>query len=306
MGRELRRVQMDFSWPLGVPWEGFVNPHYTAHECDVCGGTGMTPEARGFNSEWCGRVPFRPEDRGSRPHDPNASYVVDFARRNVTRAPEHYLTKGEAEYYISSGEIVNHAIEREAVRLASLWNSAWSHHLNDEDVKALVAAGRLIDFTHTFEPGEGWKPKDPPYVPWPEEVNAWSCGGLGHDSINAHVCIEARCERAGVGYECSACDGEAVVWPSPEAKQAYESWEPIPPPDGEGYQIWENVTEGSPVSPVFATPEELARHMAANGVGLTSGTTYEMWLEFIRRPGWAPTMVFRDGKVLSGVEAAAR
>ena len=35
MGRELKRVPLDFDWPLNKPWEGFVNPHYTAVECSA-------------------------------------------------------------------------------------------------------------------------------------------------------------------------------------------------------------------------------------------------------------------------------
>jgi hypothetical protein len=30
------------------------------------------------------------------------------------------------------------------------------------------------------------------------------------------------------------------------------------PPPGDGYQLWENTSEGSPISPVFKTKEELA------------------------------------------------
>lgn len=30
------------------------------------------------------------------------------------------------------------------------------------------------------------------------------------------------------------------------------------PPIGDGYQLWETTTEGSPISPVFSSPEELA------------------------------------------------
>lgn len=32
----------------------------------------------------------------------------------------------------------------------------------------------------------------------------------------------------------------------------------LDPPDGEGFQLWETTSEGSPISPVFTTPEELA------------------------------------------------
>ena len=37
-----------------------------------------------------------------------------------------------------------------------------------------------------------------------------------------------------------------------------DAWEPIEPPTGEGWQMWETTSEGSPSSPVFATAEELA------------------------------------------------
>ena len=36
------------------------------------------------------------------------------------------------------------------------------------------------------------------------------------------------------------------------------------PPEGEGYQLWETTSEGSPVSPVFATLEELCSWCETN------------------------------------------
>lgn len=38
----------------------------------------------------------------------------------------------------------------------------------------------------------------------------------------------------------------------------------IDPPKGEGFQLWETITEGSPLSPVFDTPEELTKWLADN------------------------------------------
>jgi hypothetical protein len=40
MGRELRRVPLDFDWPINKTWEGFLNPHYVAKKCEACAGTG--------------------------------------------------------------------------------------------------------------------------------------------------------------------------------------------------------------------------------------------------------------------------
>jgi len=43
MGRELKRVPLDFSWPLSTVWEGYVNPHYEkCHNCKDCSGKGTT------------------------------------------------------------------------------------------------------------------------------------------------------------------------------------------------------------------------------------------------------------------------
>jgi hypothetical protein len=103
------------------------------------------------------------------------------------------------------------------------------------------------------------------YVPDAATVNFWSLQGLGHDSINQWVCTRARCERNGEPTSCAVCDGEGHLWPSPEAKQRYEAWEEAEPPTGEGWQLWETVSEGSPVSPVFGSEQEFAAWLRAEG-----------------------------------------
>jgi len=40
MGRELKRVPLDFNWPINKVWEGYINPHY--EQCPVCKGSGST------------------------------------------------------------------------------------------------------------------------------------------------------------------------------------------------------------------------------------------------------------------------
>jgi hypothetical protein len=55
------------------------------------------------------------------------------------------------------------------------------------------------------------------------------------------------------------------------------------PPAGPGYQLWENTTEGSPKSPVFETPEQLAGWCAENTT--TWGhcrASKEEWLQMIQ------------------------
>lgn len=293
MGREVRRVALDFDWPVGKTWVGFLNPYPGSGPCHHCDSTGYSPTAERLADQWYGKAPFRPEDRGSEMLTIHSPPVRAFAERNVKSAPAFYGND-------------DNAVDREAKRLIDMWNHQWNHHVNADDIAALVEAGRLMDFTHTWTKDDGWVIKDPPYVPTPAEVNAWSIGAFGHDSINQWVVVKAECARLGVGHTCEHCEGHGEVWPSQAAKAVYEGWEPVDPPAGEGYQIWETVSEGSPISPVFSTAEDLARHMAKTSWGADEGTPYETWLEFINGPGWAPSMVVAGGVLMNGVEAAVQ
>ena len=287
------RVPLDFSWPVNKVWEGYVNPHYNATKCTHCDGTGYSPMAKKLTDQWYGYAPFRPEDRGSVPFTINDAPIRAFAERNVSHAPEFYGR--------DSG-----AVDREARRLIELFNGQWSHHLNDDDVAALIAGERLYDFTHTWTPGTGWTPKQPPHVPTAREVNEWSLSGMGHDSINQWKVVKAECVRQGVSETCDYCHGESVIWLYEEDRLRYEAWESREPPEGDGYQIWETVSEGSPISPVFARPEQLASHMAGSRWGADDGSSYQTWLEFICGPGWAPSMAMSNGVMISGVAFTTR
>lgn len=68
------------------------------------------------------------------------------------------------------------------------------------------------------------------------------------------------------------------------------------PPGGDGWQIWENVSEGSPISPVFPTSEALVEYL------VSAGTSREAADSFVRMK-WAPSMVFHGGKCYMGVDA---
>ena len=63
----------------------------------------------------------------------------------------------------------------------------------------------------------------------------------------------------------------------------YDKWH-HDPSSGNGYQLWETTSEGSPISPVFETPEGLAKWLAdtdASSFGPQTAT-YDKWLRFIR------------------------
>jgi hypothetical protein len=303
MGRELKRVALDFNWPLGEVWSGYINPHNTSIKCSACNGTGYSPYARALYDQWYGHTPFNPRSTDSKPFGPNHPRVLALARRNVEA---NWAVRLPNLVRLPNSQSFETEVETESRRLAyTCFDNHWSHHLSQEDVDALVAAGRLMDFTHDYIPKKGWVPKDPCPDVKAADVNEWSLCGFGHDSLNASVVIEARCERAGYSESCSVCKGEGCIWPSPEAEKIYEEWQDEEPPTGPGYQIWETVSEGSPISPVFETPEELARYMAANNQGIDKGTAYETWLAFIMGPGWAPSIVSDSKGIRSGVKFAA-
>ena len=292
--RTVKRVPLDFEWPSNRVWEGYLNPHFNkSKKCLSCQQTGYAPRAKFLGDQWYGKAHFHPDESGSQPLTTETPAVRAFARRNVERSPDFY---GKGEW----------AVEREAQRLIEMWNEQWCHHLSQEDVDALIEAGRLMDFTHGWERGEGWTPKEPvPFVS-AEQVNEWSIGGFGHDSINQWVCIKAKCAREGASVTCSVCEGECVVWPSPEVKAAYDNWEMEEPPEGEGWQLWETVSEGSPTSPVFATPDELARWCEGNAtIFAREKMSYRQWLQQITGEenldvGSLMTMVQGEGEQFVG------
>ena len=74
-----------------------------------------------------------------------------------------------------------------------------------------------------------------------------------------------------------------------------------------GWCMYETCSEGTPISPVLGSPEELARWLADNGASAFgySTATYEQWLN-VCRGGWAPSMVAMPGVgLVSGVAASA-
>lgn len=292
MGREVKRVPADFDWPQNEVWKGYLNPHYgKSRNCPFCEGSGESRRARELKDRWYGKIPFAPSETGSVPFEADHPSVCELARRNVERSPEYYGTDDGAE-------------EREARRLARLFNERWSHHLSQKDVDVLAKEGRLRDLTHEWTAEGGWMKRENGESPTAQETNEWSLGGMGHDAINCWIVVRAACERENVSVECAHCSGEGILWETPEAKAESEAWEREEPPKGEYWQIWETVSEGSPISPALPSPEELARWMAGRSWGADKGTPYETWLKFIRGPGWAPSAV-GDGKgsLMSGVEA---
>lgn len=359
MGRELKRVSMDFEWPLNKVWQGFINPNWQrSHKCHDCK-NGYGERAQYLEDLWYGHVSFYPD----KPFTADNQHVVALAKRNSLHNAAYWIgvqddnpdpviayaackILGRKTTYAADAAAqivamtckrnVEYLAERmfaeELQRLLKHFNSAWMHHLTQEDVQALMKGSALWDFTHRprspeqaeqlkrekEEGGNGyWLKEWNGYTPTADEVNEFSLHDFGF-SGKGGVVIAARCEREGVEVYCHICKGEGRVWPDADGKtgaewkKIYEDWEKSEPPTGEGYQIWETVSEGSPVSPVFATPEELALWMVGkneagvpNDMSVTRDTGYEGWLKFINGPGWACSAVGIGGEMVSGVKAVS-
>lgn len=225
MAREIKRVPLDFAWPQDKVWDGYKNPFYAQSiNCDQCDGRGNTPELKLLEDRWYGYAPFKPEDRGSVPWCPEDKPIREFAERQCQRDPMYY---GSSES----------SIVRNAQRLCNLWNACWSHHLNEQDVAALLEANRLHDFTRNWDGGK-WVKIEPAPVPTPRQVNEWSLQGMGHDSINCWAVLAAEAKRLGYETECKKCGGDGTLWPSEAIKQRCEAWESTHPPKGDGYVVW--------------------------------------------------------------------
>lgn len=297
MGRQVRRVPLDFDWPLNTVWKGFLSPdRLNGIPCPDCT-HGHSAHAEYLRALWYGRVPFDPALTGSTPLRHDTPAVRARAERNIANAPEYYGT-GET------------AVQREGHRLANLWNRCWCHHLEQHDVDVLIDADRLWDFTHTWSRHNGWQKIHPPVHPTAQQVNDWSLRSLGHDGINASIVIRARCARYGASDTCTTCQGDASLEAYPGQRADAEAWEPTDPPPGDGWQLWETVSEGSPISPVLATAEELARWMTTPaydfGIAKSNRPTYGQALAFINAGGWAPTMMSTpETGLVDGVTAVA-
>ena len=234
MGRALKRVPVDFSWPTNMIWKGYLNPFHS-QECKACDRSGLNPETKKLDDDW---------------------YT-------------HLRTDGQ---------------------------EGWGLHLEQEDVQVLIDADRLWDFTRIprtpeqvevckkkiADGGNSWLPESNGYIPTAEEVNEWNKNGMGHDSSNRWYCVEARAKRLGVYGRCIFCDGEGGIWQSEEIKRLHEAWTPFEPPSGEGYQLWETTSEGSPVSPVFDTLGALCAWCQDNATTFGSfKASAEEWREML-------------------------
>ncbi|ENN86035.1 hypothetical protein RHSP_31711 [Rhizobium freirei PRF 81] len=117
------------------------------------------------------------------------------------------------------------------------------------------------------------------------------------------------------GYEQAAADWlqkanaegleEAIDYygDAPKKSDYMPSW---PEEQRTHFMMYESTSEGTPISPAFSTPEELARWLADTGASSFAGHTasYEAWLR-IANGGYAPSAVMTSHGLSSGVDVFA-
>lgn len=256
MGRELRRVPLDFDWPLKKVWKGYLNPHHKACPNDNVGcwfgstGAGKWLDAvsrfLALLGEQAADEP-RSEQLRARGQTFPHPYLENFAQAPRFDIPHDILSAARSE-------------EDRGGRPAS--QSIWAY-AQTYPLKLVPFTPALADFVSGLS---GVRPE----------------GGMGAGDSSWKI-RKKLLEVAGMPEDfgtCPVCKGEAL---DPTVREAYEAWKAEEPPTGEGYQLWETTSEGSPASPVFATLEVLCAWCEDGATVFgRSKATKEEWLRMLK------------------------
>jgi hypothetical protein len=196
MGREIKRVALDFDWPLNKVWKGFVqeNPHHI--KCPDCN-YGYTGAAQWLEAIL--RLLTCAAD--------DAVYAE--GKRNPDRIfPHPYLTR-----------LCNAPEQPPSIELVEFMDALEIKR----DIFGYTGSDIMWKLLQKLDLPEDWG-------------------------------------------RCKTCGGDAI---HPDHKDAMEQWDKehpdYEPPEGEGYQIWETVSEGSPISPVFEEKEGMVGWLIEEG-----------------------------------------
>lgn len=203
MSRKLKRVSLDFDWPLNEIWKGYLDPTY--RKCDACDGASYT-SAR--------------------------SRLQDLVRLILLSGADS-LSQKNHPYFVNNYPI---------------------------NTRNTIPSIDMAELTTGLA---GRSPNRP----------------FGHDSIDAWVATQKIIEAAGLDDKtwgiCNECKGKGSF--------SDDNWQSQEPPKGEGYQLWENVTEGSPISPIFKTLDKLCEWCEGNASTFASfKTTKEEWYKMLQ------------------------
>jgi hypothetical protein len=250
MSREVRRVPLDFDWPMNKVWEGYTTSDRLLEDrCPDCR-RGMT-----WAREWISTLANR--------IDMLASDIGDQERGRPMHpwlANDEYPAHTDFAYDAQGRTVETPKVMRPTKDILELVSG-----LTGQSPERLTSALRGNDY------------------------------GIESKIIEA-AGLDSR--KWGV---CPTCDGHGSVEKYPGQRAESEAWEPSEPPKGDGWQLWETVSEGSPVSPVFTTADELTAWMSDPDRG-DRWVPHATAASFIA-DGWAPSFVSTPATgVVSGVE----
>jgi hypothetical protein len=243
MGREIKRVPLDFDWPLDEPWEGFLLPDaLEGRRCDECDGSGQT-HAGWWLQHFAQRISMLAADIGAQ-----------------ERGRDLHPWLAEDPYPHTRRNGYNYEVVRPSADMAEL-------------VAALAGHNDVEQAKYQF----------------------------GSDySVYTALVKASGIEDWGV---CKPCKGEGRIEEYEGQFAERDAWTSTEPPEGEGWQLWETVSEGSPISPVFATREEFVNWLTTDYYWGSGTPMTKEQAERFTDNGWAPTAVFVNGTIVEGMKA---
>ena len=262
MSLTLKRVPLDFDWPLRKIWQGYENTLDDGGvRCTLCNGDGMTPECRFLHETY-----YR--------HNINdTGFFGAFIGTNMVAVPD----AAELKHMGWPDRIIQNIEWARKAGFTSLTH--WSDKLDEEDIRLLAKAKRL-DEVHIFRRGKWIKPKSASQIT-PDDINRFI--GMYKGSISGFewAGTKRRLRKMGAKHACGACKGKGHVYHDIAKKKAYDRWKRTEPPKGPGFQLWETVTDGSPISPVFESGLELATWAEEHPKDCNESHTLQVWLKMI-------------------------
>lgn len=159
--------------------------------------------------------------------------------------------------------------------------SAKEHHMTQEEVDYVMSHKRKIDIETVNRIMAELFPKAEKVTP---EIFSQLSLIIWDFTYNLDgLLIRYHSEKEGWESYCPHCGGDGRLFLNDEIARLHEEFQWVEPPTGEGYQMWENTSEGSPITPVFRTAEELAEYCERERVSWfgASTATKADWLRVI-------------------------
>lgn len=310
MSREIRRVPLDFDWPLDKVWQGYVCPvELQGDPCTTCNASGQTHFGAWINA-FAHAIAML------------ASDVHDQKRGRAEMHPwlkEFGHAPGHFEYMCDGEWFPREILFQRGFEPGPDFRAMPSRYIIDrpgDDALTFFRGLITTQYTDRFAQDDEYaKYYDPTTVPPPEQIGS----GLGHSSAGdgsgniQNAIVSVLTKAAGADFTCAVCAGEGMIETREGQFAERDAWTSTKPPTGEGWQMWETVSEGSPVSPVFESAEALAQWLTTAEGGRKAGPsrrplTIEQARGFVG-VGWAPSGFgnaggLHDGATYVGTEAA--